>query len=158
MSQELQPQRSCRLAWTLVLACTVPVLLSSCIATDPDPAPPRSETEPTSTVSAIPVEAGEGFRGTPADRGEPYDVNGPPTIYDPAAPETLTVVLFGSGTCPPEPVLYTVGNDGVITLLTAYTGEPRSCIEDSVPITYTVSTPPEFDPNKGIIVEKSVTD
>jgi hypothetical protein len=109
-------------------------------------------------MSAIPVDASEGFAGTPADQGEPYDVNGPPTIYDPAAPDTLTVVVYGSGSCPPEPVSYTVGDDGVITLLTAYTGEPRACIENLVPTTYTISTPPEFDPNKGVALEASVTD
>jgi hypothetical protein len=134
------------------------ILLSSCRDTAPNPAPLTGETEPTTSVSAIPIDAGEGFRGTPADRGEPYDVNGPPTIYDPAAPETLTVVLFGSGSCPPEPVSYTVGDNGVITLLTAYAGEPRACIENSVPVTYTIATPPEFDPNKGVTIEESVTD
>jgi hypothetical protein len=132
-------------------------MLSSCSDSNSAPGPLVDETT-TPMASPTPIEAGEGLPGTPADRGEVFNGNGPSTVYDPAAPETLTVVLYGSSGCPPEPVSYTVGDDGKVTILTAYTGEPRACNENLAPITYEIETPPEFDPNKGIAITSNPTD
>ena len=137
-----------RVGSSLIIAFAAVALLSSCAGGSAG-TPPATNT-PQPTASATPIEAGEGFPGTPADRGEEFTGTGPSTIYDPASPETLTVVLFGSGSCPPEPVSYTVGDDGKVSIATAYVGESQTCTKDFSPITYDIATPPEFDPNKGV--------
>ena len=149
MSQEPQSPAAHRLLRAFVAFAAV-ALLSSCAAVAPDGPPLAEEVQKTPSSTATPIEAGEGVPGTPADRGEEFTGTGPSTIYDPAAPETLTVVLFGSGSCPPEPVSYTVGDDGKVSIYTAYVGDTQTCTKDFSPITYNIATPPEFDPNKGV--------
>lgn len=150
MSHEPQSPGVRRLAPALAVACAAVFFLSSCAAVAPDGLPLAEAVPKTPSSTATPIEAGEGFPGTPADRGEEFTGTGPSTIYDPAAPQTLTVVLFGSGSCPPEPVSYTVGDDGKVSIYTAYVGESQTCTKDLSPITYEIATPPEFNPNKGV--------
>jgi hypothetical protein len=132
------------------------MFLSSCAGSTPTDPPATDDVSPTQSASQTaltPIDAGEGVPGTPADRGEAFDGTGPSTIFDPAAPETLTVVLFGSGSCPPEPVSYTVGDDGKVIVLTDYVGGSEMCTKDFSPITYEIATPPEFDPSQGVALE-----
>jgi hypothetical protein len=154
------PQNSLFRTWRtltgpLVVAIAAATFLSSCAGSTPadPPADDVSPTQSASETALTPIDAGEGVPGTPADQGEPFDGTGPSTIYDPAAPATLTVVLFGSGSCPPEPVSYSVDDDGKVTILTDYVGESEMCTKDFSPITYEIATPPEFDPTKGVALE-----
>jgi hypothetical protein len=151
-SMSQQPQQSAWLgfATALTIACTALALLSGCADGGPEFAPAADESQPTPTGSATPIDTAAGVPGTPADHGETFEGNGPSTIYDPAFPDTLTIVLFGSSGCPPEPVSYTVGKAGKVEISTAYVGESEMCTKDFSPITYTIATPPEFDPNKGV--------
>jgi hypothetical protein len=139
-----------RFATALVITCAAFILLSGCANGDLASVPKADAARPTPTASATPIDAGVGTPGTPADRGETFEGTGPSTIYDPASPDTLTIVLFGSSSCPPEPVSYTVGKAGKVEISTAYVGESQMCTKDFSPITYTISTPPEFDPTKGV--------
>ena len=150
MPHETQSPGVRRIGRAVAIAFAAVVLFSSCAAVAPDGPPLTDNAEQTPSSIETPIEAGEGFPGTPADRGEEFTGTGPSTIYDPASPETLTVVLFGSGSCPPEPVSYTVGDDGKVSIATAYVGESQTCTKDFSPITYDIATPPEFDPNKGV--------
>ena len=150
MPHETQSPGVRRIGRAVAIAFAAVVLLSSCAAAASDEPAPADEVPKTPSSTATPIEAGDGYPGTPADRGEEFTGTGPSTIYDPAAPETLTVVLFGSGSCPPEPVSYRVGDDGKVSIYTAYVGESQTCTKDFSPITYDIATPPEFDPNKGV--------
>jgi hypothetical protein len=150
MPQKPQQFAQRRFATALVTACTTFILLSGCADGDLEVVPEADATQPTPTVSATPIDAGVGTPGTPADHGEAFEGTGPSTIYDPASPDTLTIVLFGSSSCPPEPVSYTVEKAGKVEITTAYLGESQVCTKDFSPITYTISTPPEFDPSKGV--------
>jgi hypothetical protein len=156
MPQDSLFRTSRQLAAPLVVAIAAAMFLSSCAGSTPADPPATDDVSPTQSASETvltPIDAGEGVPGTPADQGEPFDGTGPSTIYDPAAPEALTVVLFGSGSCPPEPVSYSVGDDGKVTILTDYVGTSEMCTKDFSPITYEIATPPEFDPTKGVALE-----
>lgn len=155
MPQKPQQFAQRRFATALVIACSAFILLSGCADGDLAFVPEANAAQPTPTSSATPIDAGVGTPGTPADHGETFEGTGPSTIYDPASPDTLIVVLFGSSGCPPEPVSYTVGKAGKVEITTAYVGESEMCTKDFSPITYTITTPPEFHPNKGIALVSS---
>ena len=160
MPHTIAPRASRRILLSITALCAAGLLLAACSTTNNDPAA-EGENIPISSGAGQPVEISDSYPGSAADSadtGRRYNVDAEVGIFNPDEPDSLTLVLNGSSTCPEEPTSYSTNDAGVLDIQTAAVGADQDCAEDIVPTTYVMVTPETFDPTKGLTINSGMVE
>ena len=160
MPHTIAPRASRRILLSITALVSAGLLLAACSATNNDPAT-EGENIPISSGAGQPVEISDSYPGSAADSadtGRRYNVDAEVGIFNPDEPDSLTLVLNGSSTCPEEPTSYSTNDAGVLDIQTAAVGADQDCTEDIVPTTYVMVTPETFDPTKGLTINSGMVE
>jgi len=162
MSHTIAPRASRRILLSMTAVVSAGLFLAACSATTNNPAAEGEyEHVPASSAAGQPVEISDSYPGSAADSadtGRRYNVDAEVGIFNPDEPDSLTLVLNGSSTCPEEPTSYSTNDAGVLDIQTAAVGADQDCAEDIVPTTYVMVTPETFDPTKGLTINSGMVE
>ena len=160
MPHTIAPRASRRILLSITALVSAGLLLAACSATNNDPAT-EGENIPISSGAGQQVVISDSYPGSAADSadtGRRYNVDAEVGIFNPDEPDSLTLVLNGSSTCPEEPTSYSTNDAGVLDIQTAAVGADQDCAEDIVPTTYVMVTPETFDPTKGLTINSGMVE
>ena len=162
MPHTIAPRASRRILLSMTALVSAGLLLAACSATNNDSAAEEGDaTLPIAAPVGQPVEISDSYPGSAADSadtGRRYNVDAEVGIFNPDEPDSLTLVLNGSSTCPEEPTSYSTNDAGVLDIQTAAVGADQDCAEDIVPTTYVMVTPETFDPTKGLTINSGMVE
>ena len=138
------------------------LFLAACSATTNNPAAEGEyEHVPASSAAGQPVEISDSYPGSAADSvdtgGRP-NVEAEVAIFNPDEPDSLTLVLNGSSSCPEEPISYSTNDAGIVDIQTATSGADQVCTKDFVPTTYVMVAPATLDLDKGLAINSGMVE
>jgi len=141
------------------------LFLAACSATTNNPAAEGEyEHVPASSAVGQPIEISDSYPGSAvdsadsADSGERPNVEAEVAIFNPDEPDSLTLVLNGSSSCPEEPISYSTNDAGIVDIQTATSGADQICTKDFVPTTYVMVAPATLDLDKGLTINSGMVE
>jgi len=168
MPHTIEPRASRRILFSMTALVSAGLLLAACSATANDPAAEGEyEHVPVSSAVGQPVEISDSYPGSAADSddsadsaasGERPNVEAEVAILNPDEPDSLTLVLNGSSSCPEEPISYSTNDAGIVDIQTATSGADQVCTKDFVPTTYVMVAPATLDPSKGLTINSGMVE
>jgi hypothetical protein len=162
MPHTIEPRASRRILFSMTALVSAGLFLAACSATTNDPAAEGEyEHVPASSAAGQPVEISDSYPGSAADSvdsGERPNVEAEVAIFNPDEPDSLTLVLNGSSSCPEEPVSYSTNDAGIVDIQTATADADQVCTKDFVPTTYVMVAPATLDPDKGLTINSGMVE
>jgi hypothetical protein len=152
MPHTIAPRASRRILLSMTGLVSAGLFLAACSTSHNDSAAVEGNASGPISAAGQPVDISTSHPGAPADSGERYNLEAEVAIFNPAEPDSLTLVLNGSSTCPEEPTSYTTNDAGIVDIQTAAAGVDQACTKDFVPTTYVMATPTTLDPAKGLTI------
>ena len=159
MPHSIAPRASRRILFQMSVLVSAGLLLAAC-STPNDDSAVQGEYEhvPASSAVGEPVEISDSYPGSPADDGGRYNLEAELAIVNPDEPDSLTLVLNGSSSCPEQPISYSTNDAGIVDIQTAAVGVDQPCTKDFVPTTYVMVAPATLDPTKGLTINSGMVD